>query len=420
MACAKGGAEHRGAVEGKGPLRGPQQRLGRRLEEVGKSGWGRLLSVTIAIETHNAHHLSPEVDADPLFSGVGGGQRPMLFVPCRTDVWGDEWRKTHRRGGAQPRSEAVSASRHKKGRTHPKTGETLLACPAARMMPNGWRSACAARAPRDVLAQNYGQKAIPWFLGYSMPRRCPHSEAEMPVAGTPTPFDRVWVRVMSAGSHGRDMSETVRGHGAVCAMAMPFASWKHVHFTVERVGRSTKSPQYTQRARTACTSPAHRVYIARAPRIVLPLWAGESGGWGLGGPLLLHFAGGHAAVRLQVRGGRHLLRDLVLHHARQRTLVNAAQPRIAVHEVVQLRLAAVDQAVVDPLQSDARATAVAAQAAVRGSRGQGVGADGRGSSICLGGGRRREGHSPGVVMHSAASGPSRRRGGGFRRALGRK
>ena len=29
-----------------------------------------------------------------------------------------------------------------------------------------------------------------------------------------------------------------------CAMGMPVTAWKHVHFTVEWVGRSTRSPQY--------------------------------------------------------------------------------------------------------------------------------------------------------------------------------
>ena len=41
----------RDALEGKGPQRQPQQRLGRRLEEVAKSVGGRLLSVTNAIDT---------------------------------------------------------------------------------------------------------------------------------------------------------------------------------------------------------------------------------------------------------------------------------------------------------------------------------------------------------------------------------
>ena len=38
-------------MEGKGPQRHPQQRLGRRLEEVAEAVWGRLLSVANAIES---------------------------------------------------------------------------------------------------------------------------------------------------------------------------------------------------------------------------------------------------------------------------------------------------------------------------------------------------------------------------------
>ena len=38
---------------------------------------------------------------------------------------------------------------------------------------------------------NYWGKVIPWFLGYSMLTNCPHSEAEMTVAGTLSNFD--WV-----------------------------------------------------------------------------------------------------------------------------------------------------------------------------------------------------------------------------------
>ena len=38
---------------------------------------------------------------------------------------------------------------------------------------------------------NHGEKVIPWFLGDSMLTYCPHSEAEMTVAGTPLPFD--WI-----------------------------------------------------------------------------------------------------------------------------------------------------------------------------------------------------------------------------------
>ena len=55
----------------------------------------------------------------------------------------------------------------------------------------------------------------------------------MTVAGTLSPFDRVQVIVMQAGSHDRDMGETVRRHSAVCAMVIPFTVWKHMHFTVK-------------------------------------------------------------------------------------------------------------------------------------------------------------------------------------------
>ena len=88
----------------------------------------------------------------------------------------------------------------------------------------------------------------------------------MTVTGT-LPFDRMYVTVMPTGSHERDMGDTVKGHSAVCAMAIPFTAWKHMQFTVEQVGRSTKSPQYTHRARTACALRAHRVCTARAPRV---------------------------------------------------------------------------------------------------------------------------------------------------------
>ena len=52
-------------------------------------------------------------------------------------------------------------------------------------------------------------------LGYLMLAYCPHSEAEMTVAGILSPFDRVEVIVMPAGSHEREMGELVRGHSAV-------------------------------------------------------------------------------------------------------------------------------------------------------------------------------------------------------------
>ena len=49
-----------------------------------------------------------------------------------------------------------------------------------------------------------GKRLLPLLLGYSMLTYCPHSEAEMTVAGTLSPFDRVQVTVMPAGSHDRD------------------------------------------------------------------------------------------------------------------------------------------------------------------------------------------------------------------------
>ena len=78
----------------------------------------------------------------------------------------------------------------------------------------------------------------------------------MMVAGTLSPFHRMSVTMMPAGSHKRHMGETVRGHSAVCAMVTPFTAWKHMHFTVEQVGRSTKSPQYKHRACTAYSTPS--------------------------------------------------------------------------------------------------------------------------------------------------------------------
>ena len=69
--------------------------------------------------------------------------------------------------------------------------------------------ACTA-AHRVTCWNKLWGKVIPWFLGYSMLTYCPHSEAEMAVAGTLSPFDRVWVTVMPAGTHKRDIGETVR------------------------------------------------------------------------------------------------------------------------------------------------------------------------------------------------------------------
>ena len=61
---------------------------------------------------------------------------------------------------------------------------------------------------------------------------------------------------MPAGGHERDVSGTVRGHSAVCAMVLPSTAWKHTHFTVEWVGRSTEPAHDTHRARTACSTPS--------------------------------------------------------------------------------------------------------------------------------------------------------------------
>ena len=74
----------------------------------------------------------------------------------------------------------------------------------------------------------------------------------MTVAGTLSPFD--W------GSHEKDMVDTIKGHSVVCAtvcaMVIPFTAWKHVHFAVKYVGRSTEQPQYTRTVHAPC---AHRV-----------------------------------------------------------------------------------------------------------------------------------------------------------------
>ena len=94
----------------------------------------------------------------------------------------------------------------------------------------------------------------------------------MTVAGTLSPFHRVWVTVMPAGSHERDMGDTARGHDAVCAMVIPLTACKTHALRRQQVGRSTKSPQYPEpRARRVCT--------AHAPRTVLPLGVGVSLAW---------------------------------------------------------------------------------------------------------------------------------------------
>ena len=40
-------------------------------------------------------------------------------------------------------------------------------------------------------------------------------------------------------------------------MAMPFTAWEYMHFTVDQVGTSTKSPQHTHRARPAHSTPSN-------------------------------------------------------------------------------------------------------------------------------------------------------------------
>ena len=61
---------------------------------------------------------------------------------------------------------------------------------------------------------------------------CPHSGLEITVASTLSPFDWMWVTLMPVGNHERDMGEIVRGHNAICAMAIPHMAWTHVHLTV--------------------------------------------------------------------------------------------------------------------------------------------------------------------------------------------
>ena len=92
------------------------------------------------------------------------------------------------------------------------------------------------------------------FLGSSMLTFCRHLKAKMRVAGTLSPFDWIEVTVMPTGSHERETGEIVRGRHAVCAMAIPVTAWKHMHFTIEYVGTSTKSPQCTHRVRTVCST----------------------------------------------------------------------------------------------------------------------------------------------------------------------
>ena len=64
-------------------------------------------------------------------------------------------------------------------------------------VPGAWSTGRISRdyLPRARTAQrggtHCGEEGIPWFLGYSMLTYCPHSEAEMTVAGTPSSFDRM-------------------------------------------------------------------------------------------------------------------------------------------------------------------------------------------------------------------------------------
>ena len=76
--CAMHTAVSRDALEGKGPQRRPQQRLGRRLEEVAKAvggGYCRLqmpLNLAVAVrETVARHRLGPL---------VGGGDPPPFAM----------------------------------------------------------------------------------------------------------------------------------------------------------------------------------------------------------------------------------------------------------------------------------------------------------------------------------------------------
>ena len=48
---------------------------------------------------------------------------------------------------------------------------------------------------------------------------------------------------------------------------IPFTAWKHGHFIVEYVGRSTKLPQYTHHARTAYSTPSCGLYDLPGRRV---------------------------------------------------------------------------------------------------------------------------------------------------------
>ena len=82
----------------------------------------------------------------------------------------------------------------------------------------------------------------------------------MTVAGPLSPFDWVRVTVMPAGSHDRDMADTVREYTVICAMFIPLTAWNHRHGPV---GKSMELPQYTHHActvRTPHTGPPQAVF----------------------------------------------------------------------------------------------------------------------------------------------------------------
>ena len=79
----------------------------------------------------------------------------------------------------------------------------------------------------------------------------------MTVAGTLSPFNQVSVTVMPAGSHERDMDETVKRHSAVCAMAIPFTAGKHRTSLLNRWVGLQNHPN------------THTVSAPRAPNVVL-------------------------------------------------------------------------------------------------------------------------------------------------------
>ena len=117
---------------------------------------------------------------------------------------------------------------------------------------------CTTRAPcahRVTCWNKLWGKVMSWFLGYSMLTYCPHSEAEVTVAGTLSPFDRVQVTVMPAESHERDMGETARRHSAV-------VQWRYL-LQLENTRTSLSNTWIGLRNHpNTCT--------ARASRIVLP------------------------------------------------------------------------------------------------------------------------------------------------------